>query len=84
MAPPEHTPRRSPIRYDRVTRRVWLFGQRCHHGATGTLLTVAAVSGLVTSRLSSRGIAALAATGGLLMAHDWHDRSCWFARGPQD
>ncbi len=24
------------------------------------------------------------ATGGLLMAHDWHDRSLWFARGWQD
>jgi hypothetical protein len=81
MAAPQHIPRRSPIEYDRVRRRVWLFGQRCHHGATGTLLTAAAVGALATSRLSTRGIAALAATGGLLMAHDWHDRSFWFARG---
>lgn len=25
--------------YDRVRRRLWIFGQRCHHGATGTFLT---------------------------------------------
>lgn len=25
----------------------------------------------------------LAAAGVVLMAHDWHDRSFWFARGPQ-
>jgi hypothetical protein len=29
-----------PIYYDRVRRRLWIFGQRCHHGATGTILTV--------------------------------------------
>lgn len=34
------TPRISkPIYYDRVRRRLWIFGQRCHHGATGTILT---------------------------------------------
>lgn len=25
-----------------------------------------------------------AAAGVALMAHDWHDRKLWFARGPQD
>jgi hypothetical protein len=25
----------------------------------------------------------LAAAGIVLMAHDWHDRSVWFERGPQ-
>jgi hypothetical protein len=30
---------RKPIHYDRVQRRLWIFGQRCHHGATGTFLT---------------------------------------------
>ena len=28
--------------------------------------------------------AVLAAFGLVLMAHDWHDRSVWFARGPQE
>ena len=32
--------KRKPIHYDRVRRRLWIFGQRCHHGATGTFLTV--------------------------------------------
>ena len=34
---PQHV--RKPIHYDRVRRRLWIFGQRCHHGATGMFLT---------------------------------------------
>jgi hypothetical protein len=60
---------------------VWLFGQRCHHGATGVVLTAAAVGGLVAARLSPQATVALAATGSLLMAHDWKDRGIWFERG---
>jgi hypothetical protein len=26
------------MHYDRVRRRLWICGQRCHHGATGALL----------------------------------------------
>ncbi|MGH2839698.1 MAG: hypothetical protein ACRDKY_02600 [Solirubrobacteraceae bacterium] len=37
---------RKPIHYDRVRRRLWIFGQRLHHGATGTLLTVAGAIGV--------------------------------------
>ncbi len=55
-----------PIHYDRVRRRLWIFGQRCHHGATGTILTFWGAIGIA------------------LMAHDWKDRSVWFARGRQD
>ena len=73
----------TPIRYDAVRRRLWLCGQRCHHGATGTLLALAAVGGLASHRLTPRGTAGLAATASLLMAHDWKDRSLWFAPGPQ-
>ena len=29
----------SPVRYDSLQRRLWISGQRCHHGATGALLT---------------------------------------------
>jgi hypothetical protein len=54
---------RKPFHYDRTRRRLWIRGQRCHHGATGLLL---------------------AATGLLLMVHDWKDRGAWFARGWQD
>ena len=27
-----------PLYYDRRLRRLWIRGQRCHHGATGALL----------------------------------------------
>jgi hypothetical protein len=61
---------RKPLHYDRHLKRLWIRGQRCHHGATGALLaTVGAVA---------------VATGSLLMAHDWKDRTVWFARGWQD
>ena len=61
---------RKPLYYDATRRRLWLYGQRCHHGATGALL-------------ASVGAFAVAA-GGLLMAHDWKDRSIWFERGWQN
>lgn len=66
---------RKPLHYDAARRRVWIYGQRCHHGATGALL--AAAGALVTAP-------ALVATGAVLMAHDWHDRSLWFQRGWQN
>jgi hypothetical protein len=56
-------PVRKPLYYDRRLRRLWIRGQRLHHGTTGALL---------------------AATGILLMVHDWKDRGLWFARGWQD
>jgi hypothetical protein len=65
MATTTHPHLRKPIHYDRVRRRVWIFGQRCHHGATGALLTFAGALGVA------------------LMAHDWKDRTVWFARGWQ-
>jgi hypothetical protein len=69
------------IHYDGVRRRVWIRGQRCHHGATGALLAGAGVVGLVALRAPA--LSAIVAAGGLLMAHDWHDRAVWFARGWQ-
>ena len=63
-------PVRKPLHYDAIERRLWIRGQRCHHGATGALL-------------ASVGAMAIAA-GGLLMAHDWKDRPLWFRRGWQD
>ena len=61
---------RKPLYYDRQMKRLWIRGQRCHHGATGALLT--AVGAIAV------------ATGSVLMAHDWKDRPLWFARGWQD
>ena len=65
--------------YDAARRRLWILGQRCHHGATGALLAAAGVATLK----ASPGVAMVAA-GGALMAHDWHDRSIWFQRGWQN
>ncbi|HET9074088.1 MAG TPA: hypothetical protein VFN48_05875 [Solirubrobacteraceae bacterium] len=28
------------VEYDAQRRRLWIFGQRCHHGATGSLLAL--------------------------------------------
>ena len=66
---------RKPLHYDRQLRRLWIRGQRCHHGATGAL---------VTSLGLSRRSVLLAAAGSALMAHDWDDRSAWFTPGGQD
>jgi hypothetical protein len=72
---------RKPLHYDPLKRRLYICGQRCHHGATGAVLASAGAVGLVALRTPA--LAAMIATGGLLMAHDWHDRALWFARGWQ-
>ena len=51
--------------------RVWVFGQRIHHGATGVTLCAAAI------RTRSLRLAAL---GALLALHDRADWRVWFAR----
>ena len=51
--------------------RVWVFGQRIHHGAVG--IVVAAVC---AAARRPAGLALAAA----LVADDAHDWSCWFAR----
>jgi hypothetical protein len=70
-----------PVHYDRAQRRLWILGQRCHHGATGAMLAGVAASGLAAARLTARSGLALTATATLLMAHDWKDRSMWFQLG---
>jgi hypothetical protein len=71
---------RNPIHYDALQRRLWIRGQRCHHGATGAVLIGAGMLGLVTLR--ARAFTGLVAAGGALMVHDWKDRGLWFAKGP--
>jgi hypothetical protein len=83
--------RRRPSRlleYDARHRRLWIRGQRCHHGATGTFVAVTAVLGLLAAHVpqprtssESRPLLALILAGGALMAHDWKDRPVWFQRG---
>lgn len=81
------------LEYDSSRRRIWIGGQRCHHGATGIIVTTTAFAGLVTEMVRSasvprpvlpprpRPLLALALAGSALMAHDWKDRSIWFERG---
>jgi hypothetical protein len=73
--------------YDALRRRVWILGQRCHHGATGSLMAGLACLGLVAHTSSAshslrraQAMIALAA-GSALMVHDWKDRSIWFELG---
>ena len=70
-----------PVHYDATRRRLWICGQRCHHGATGALLAAAGIAGLAA--LKSPPAVALMAAGSMLMVHDWHDRGIWFQRGHQ-
>jgi hypothetical protein len=62
-------------------RRVWILGQRCHHGATGSLVAAAGCVGMLVERDIRSMLLALVATGTVLMAHDWKDHSIWFERG---
>lgn len=75
------------VEYDAPRRRVWIFGQRCHHGATGSILAAAACLALITEPapiakpVAAPSSALVLAAGALLMVHDWKDRSIWFERG---
>jgi len=71
-----------PIHFDAQRRRLWVLGQRCHHGATGAVLAGVAAAGLMAARMTARRTVTLGAMAGLLMAHDWKDRGVWFERGP--
>jgi hypothetical protein len=71
------------LRYDTHRRRLWIAGQRCHHGATGALVTTLAAGALLATRAHVPHLGALVAAGGALMLHDWHDRRVWFQPGGQ-
>jgi hypothetical protein len=73
---------RKPLYYDAARRRLWIYGQRCHHGATGALL--ATTGTLVLAAVKAPASVALLAAGSVLMVHDWKDRSIWFERGWQN
>ena len=76
------------VQYDALRHRVWILGQRCHHGATGSVvasmacvsLMLAPPAGADRQLRGPRSMLALVAAGGALMVHDWKDRSRWFAR----
>jgi hypothetical protein len=77
------------VEYDALRRRVWILGQRCHHGATGSVVAAAACVALISDPASmarpnlwpGSALAVAAAGGALMMAHDWKDRAIWFERG---
>jgi hypothetical protein len=68
---------------DPQLRRVWVGGQRLHHGLTGVAVVTAGLAQLATGRAEASRAIAWTLAGGFLMAHDWKDRSVWFQRGPQ-
>jgi hypothetical protein len=65
-------------------RRLWVGGQRVHHGATGIVLAAAGIAGIAARRMTTRGGLEWTLLGTALIAHDWHDRAHWFERGPGD
>ncbi len=70
------------LEYDALHHRVWIAGQRMHHGATGSLVAGTACLGLLTGHTRvGRSLLAIVAAGGALMAHDWKDRALWFQPG---
>jgi hypothetical protein len=68
---------------DPELRRLWVGGQRLHHGVTGVAISAAGLAQLAARRTAANRALALALLGGVLMAHDWKDRAMWFRRGPQ-
>jgi hypothetical protein len=70
--------------WDRELRRLWVGGQRLHHGVTGLAFSAAGLTHLLVTRRPdpSRAIAWTLA-GATLIAHDWKDRAVWFKRGHQ-
>jgi hypothetical protein len=68
---------------DPELRRVWIGGQRLHHGLTGIAVATASLANLALRRSEATRAIAWVLAGGVLMAHDWKDRSVWFRRGPQ-
>jgi RNase P/RNase MRP subunit POP5 len=75
----KHSPFRL-VEYDAFRHRVWILGQRCHHGATGSVVAALACARLAIARSKAASVA-LAVTGTALMAHDWADHSFWFEPG---
>jgi hypothetical protein len=68
---------------DPELRRLWVGGQRLHHGLTGIAVAGAGLARLVVRRTDASRALAWTLAGGVLMAHDWKDRGVWFRRGPQ-
>jgi hypothetical protein len=68
---------------DPELRRLWVGGQRLHHGLTGFAVAGAGLASLAARRAQATRALAVTLAGGVLMAHDWKDRGVWFRRGSQ-
>jgi hypothetical protein len=68
---------------DPQLRRLWVGGQRLHHGLTGVAVAGAGLAQLLIRRTDASRALAWTLAGGVLIAHDWKDRSAWFRRGLQ-
>jgi hypothetical protein len=66
---------------DPELRRVWIGGQRLHHGLTGIAVAGASLANLALRRSEADRAIAWILAGGVLIAHDWKDRSVWFRGG---
>ena len=51
MQSPAKISRDQLVEYDALRRRLWILGQRCHHGATGSLVAALACVGLIVDSL---------------------------------
>jgi hypothetical protein len=71
------------VEVDPELRRLWVGGQRLHHGLTGVAVTATGLARLAAGRADTSRAIAWTLAGGFLMAHDWKDRTLWFRRGPQ-
>lgn len=71
------------VAFDPELRRLWVAGQRLHHGASGVAVLCAGVAGMLAGRTNARRGMAWALAGSAMIAHDWKDRSVWFQRGHQ-
>ncbi len=71
------------VGFDPELRRVWIGGQRLHHGLTGAAVATASLAQFAARRTEASHAIAWALAGGMLMVHDWKDRGVWFRRGSQ-
>jgi hypothetical protein len=71
------------VGYDPRLRRLWVGGQRLHHGATGIALAGITLARLASGRPPARRGLTWFLAGSAMVAHDWKDRAVWFRRGSQ-
>jgi hypothetical protein len=74
------------FQYDAAKHRLWILGQRCHHGAVGALIAASAATWLAANTVvvpkgASARTLMIVTVGGALMLHDLKDLPIWFERG---